>query len=106
MTRAVVLSLYRRILRSHRSMPPEMRELGDKYVIAEFKKHKTAQAQFVPAFISEWTRYIEFVEAQMVSSAGASPTGRELTSHELGTLSDEQKVQLNVLRHEAQNPTI
>ena len=36
--RAVVLPLYRNILRLHREkLPPVMREIGDKYVKTEFK---------------------------------------------------------------------
>ena len=98
-----VLLLYRRILRLHRQLPVELRQLGDSYVSAEFKKHKSAKPQFIPGFVAEWTRYIELVEAQ-VSPAGkidVKPVGRELSADELRALSEEQRVQLKTLRQEA-----
>jgi len=50
-----VCRLYKFILRLHRSLPPEMRSLGDDYVRSEFKRHKDAEKQFVPVFMQEWT---------------------------------------------------
>lgn len=37
------LQLYRRILRVHRKLDPEMRVLGDSYVKKEFRAHRTAE---------------------------------------------------------------
>jgi hypothetical protein len=37
------LQLYRRILRVHRKLDPEMRVLGDSYVKNEFRAHKTVE---------------------------------------------------------------
>lgn len=37
------LQLYRRILRIHRKLDPEMRVLGDSYVKKEFRAHRTAE---------------------------------------------------------------
>ena len=40
-TKASTLSLYRSILRTHsKSLPHEMRSLGDAYVKSEFRLHK------------------------------------------------------------------
>ena len=36
-------------------MPLELKALGDQYVRDEFKRHKTAEPQFVPVFMNEWT---------------------------------------------------
>ncbi|VDM01189.1 unnamed protein product [Schistocephalus solidus] len=47
--------LYKMILRLHRSLPTEMRLVGDKYVREEFRKHKTAEKQFVGPFMIEWS---------------------------------------------------
>lgn len=47
--------LYKAILRLHRGMPGELRALGDQYVRDEFKRHKTAEPEFVPVFMKEWT---------------------------------------------------
>lgn len=37
------LQLYRRILRVHRKLDPELRVLGDSYVKKEFRAHRTAE---------------------------------------------------------------
>ena len=37
------LQLYRRILRVHRKLDPEMRILGDSYVKKEFREHRNAE---------------------------------------------------------------
>jgi hypothetical protein len=37
------LQLYRRILRVHRKLDPELRVLGDSYVKTEFRAHRTAE---------------------------------------------------------------
>jgi hypothetical protein len=40
------LQLYRRILRVHRKLDPEMRVLGDSYVKNEFRAHRSAENPF------------------------------------------------------------
>lgn len=52
---AQVRILYKAILRLHRGLNPEIRAFGDQYVRDEFKRHKTAEPQFVPIFMTEWT---------------------------------------------------
>ncbi|KAL5110344.1 Succinate dehydrogenase assembly factor 3 mitochondrial [Taenia crassiceps] len=44
------------ILRTHKALPPELRELGDRYVREEFKKHKNCDSSYVGPFMMEWTR--------------------------------------------------
>ena len=38
-----------------RGLPVELRSLGDAYVRDEFKRHKDADVDFVPVFMTEWT---------------------------------------------------
>ena len=52
--RGRVRALYKAILRLHKGMPPELQEIGDKYVKEEFKRHKDAEAPFVVVFMKEW----------------------------------------------------
>ena len=52
--RSRVRALYKAILRLHKGMPPELKEIGDKYVKEEFKRHKDAEAPFVVVFMKEW----------------------------------------------------
>ena len=54
-----VLALYKRVLKSHRLLPHDMKHLGDVYVKVEFRQHKDAKPQFVKQFIEEWTKYCE-----------------------------------------------
>ena len=37
------LALLRRVLRAHRSLPPEQRTLGDAYVKEEFRRHREVE---------------------------------------------------------------
>jgi hypothetical protein len=49
------LKLYREILRSHRSLPPAMRAMGDDYVKGEFKRHKDIEnPAHIVGFVSQW----------------------------------------------------
>ncbi len=47
--------LYKMILRLHRSLPQDIRDVGDKYVREEFKKHKNADSAFIGPFMIEWS---------------------------------------------------
>nr|CAX74745.1 ACN9 protein homolog, mitochondrial precursor (Liver regeneration-related protein LRRGT00092) [Schistosoma japonicum] len=47
--------LYKFILTLHRSLPPHLREIGDKYVKGEFKRHRDVKPEFVQPFMVEWT---------------------------------------------------
>jgi hypothetical protein len=51
-------SLYRALLRAHRHhLPPDMRQLGDTYVRAEFQRHRSAKdAKYISGFFAEWER--------------------------------------------------
>lgn len=46
--------LYRRLLRLHRSLPPALRDLGDRYVKEEFRRHKAAEPAEAQRFLREW----------------------------------------------------
>ena len=95
-SREAVLSLYRGILRCHkRVLPHEMRQLGDAYVRDEFRKHSTAKPDFVPAFMMEWSTYLQQLEAGSI--------GRDMTEEEAAALNEEQGIQLKTLRQEAES---
>ncbi|XP_053805694.1 succinate dehydrogenase assembly factor 3, mitochondrial isoform X1 [Vidua macroura] len=46
--------LYRRILQLHRALPPALRDLGDRYVKEEFRRHKAAGPAEAQRFLREW----------------------------------------------------
>lgn len=57
------IPLYRRLLRAHRQLPPELRQIGDSYISSEFKLHKEVEnpAQII-GFLSEWQKYGQELE--------------------------------------------
>ncbi|XP_064266875.1 succinate dehydrogenase assembly factor 3, mitochondrial isoform X2 [Passer domesticus] len=59
--------LYRRILQLHRALPPALRDLGDRYVKEEFRRHKAAGPAEAQRFLREWeARILHFSESQGV----------------------------------------
>ena len=59
------LALYRRILRAHRlKLPFHLRELGDRYVRDEFRKHRGADAKWLRGFVAGWEEYAQMLERQ------------------------------------------
>ncbi len=50
-----VLTLYKAIFRLHRSLPPELKAIGDAYLRQEFKQHKDAEPAHAVVFMQEWT---------------------------------------------------
>ena len=103
--RTNVFHLYKAILRLHRSLPGELKQLGDNYVKDEFRRHRTATApEHVQRFMLEWTDYALTLSRQL-SARGLvrnEPVGRPLTGDKLEAFSDEQIFQLNELRTEAE----
>lgn len=51
---AGVRALYKRLLRLHRRLPGDLRDLGDQYVKDEFRKSKAAGAAETARFMEEW----------------------------------------------------
>jgi len=94
-------ALFRRILRAHRlKLPFHLRELGDRYVKDEFRKHAKADAKWLRGFAASWEEYAAALERQ--SAATAEGIGRALEPEQVRGLSDEQKNQLAALRYEAE----
>lgn len=85
--------LYRRVLKSHRLLPPDLRRLGNGYAREEFRRHQKAEAGWVKVFADEWTRYCEALEA--------GERGRHLEEERRSTLSEQQLQQLALLRRES-----
>jgi hypothetical protein len=58
-----VCKLYKMILRLHRGLPKDIKELGDVYVKDEFKRHKTCNSLQASIFMKEWrVRHILITE--------------------------------------------
>lgn len=71
------IQLYRCLLRAHRSLPPEMRSLGDDYVKAEFRRHQKIDNPIqIVGFCSQWKMYLDALMADRLTSA--EPRGQSL----------------------------
>ncbi|KAH9838470.1 ACN9-domain-containing protein [Rhodofomes roseus] len=94
--------LYRRILRAHRSLPPEMRSLGDDYVKAEFRRHKeVANKVHIIGFLSQWKMYLDELpsgpDAERFSGKKLDPTVLEkMSAEQLGQLYELMNATRNV----------
>ena len=83
--------LYRTILKLHAvKLAPEQRELGDKFVKAEFRRHMTANEKYSSIFYAAWCDYVAQLERGVLS--------RDLTNEERALLNPEQKKTLRELR--------
>ncbi|KAI8080724.1 uncharacterized protein B0P05DRAFT_586597 [Gilbertella persicaria] len=68
------IKLYREILRSHRSLPPAMRAMGDDYVKAEFQRHKHIDnPAHIVGFVSQWQSYLDLIKTQTAPLDSDSP---------------------------------
>ncbi|KAM9908497.1 hypothetical protein OXX80_002863 [Metschnikowia pulcherrima] len=91
------LALYRAILRAHvHKLPTELRYLGDEYVKAEFKAHKsTENPLYIVGFLTQWQDYLRNLD-------GGKWAEGKLTSQQLENMSPEQVGQLYELMQETQ----
>ncbi|EKD02704.1 carbon utilization by utilization of organic compounds-related protein [Trichosporon asahii var. asahii CBS 8904] len=92
------IPLYRRLLRAHRSLPAEMRFMGDAYVKSEFHATKgTDNPLHIMAFLGQWKMYLDQIEAQL--NEGKPFDGRKLDPEIMNSLNNEQVGQLYELMH-------
>ncbi|KAL1919588.1 uncharacterized protein VTP21DRAFT_1519 [Calcarisporiella thermophila] len=92
------LTLYRRILRLHRQLPPEFRYMGDGYVKDEFRRHRdVTNPLHIYSFLSHWLEYAQMLEAQVREG---SFLGSKIDPEVIEKLSDEQVGQLWELKQE------
>ncbi|KAK7461937.1 hypothetical protein VKT23_008369 [Stygiomarasmius scandens] len=91
------IPLYRRLLRAHRYLVPEMRSLGDDYVKAEFRRHReVTNAVQIIGFLSQWQTYLD----QMPKGAGGEEfRGKKLDTIMFEKMSTEQLGQLYELKN-------
>ncbi|XP_070225917.1 succinate dehydrogenase assembly factor 3, mitochondrial isoform X1 [Bos mutus] len=111
-----VRALYRRILLLHRVLPPDLKDLGDRYVKDEFRRHKTAGSKEAERFLQEWelllfshTAAYAAVLWQQANESRQNSTekacfGISLPEEKLNDFRDEQIGQLQELMQEATKP--
>ncbi|BEI81874.1 hypothetical protein CcaverHIS002_0210340 [Cutaneotrichosporon cavernicola] len=97
------IPLYRRLLRVHRSLPHEMRFMGDAYVKSEFRATRsTDNPVHIVAFLTQWKAYLEEIERGLTDSEGKWQ-GRRLDPEVLDSLNNEQIGQLYEVMHAAKD---
>lgn len=94
-----VKRLYKIIFRLHKSMPIELREMGNAYVRSEFKLHKNAAPEHVQVFMNEWGNYTKTLMRQVNPKYGLK-FGKSLED-KIDDLNDGQVTQLYELFLEA-----
>ncbi|ODM91797.1 Succinate dehydrogenase assembly factor 3, mitochondrial [Orchesella cincta] len=93
--------LYKTILRLHRALPPEVRELGDQYVKDEFRRHKGVGKEHVAPFMMEWANYCGMLAQQLGlrgPKTASSKIGIGLEEAQLDLFDGQQIHQLYELR--------
>ena len=89
--RRSMIDLYRVILKLHAiKLLPAQKELGDRFVRAEFQRHKMANEKFSKLFYEGWLGYVLQLERGI--------TSKEMSPEETKLLNDEQKQRLVDLR--------
>ncbi|XP_032545173.1 succinate dehydrogenase assembly factor 3, mitochondrial [Chiroxiphia lanceolata] len=100
--------LYRRILQLHRALPPALRDLGDRYVKEEFRRHRAAGPAEAQRFLREWENYAALIQQQIDEDKQnlreKTVYGFQLTEEKLNDFRDEQIGQLKELMDEATKP--
>jgi hypothetical protein len=87
-----MLHLYRQVLKSHQIFLENdmQRDLGDRFVKAEFRRHKGTNVKYACIFYKGWADYVAQLEGGKI--------GRDLTDKEQKLLNDEQRNRLGDLR--------
>ncbi|KAJ7898622.1 hypothetical protein B0H14DRAFT_3080783 [Mycena olivaceomarginata] len=89
--------LYRRILRAHRNLAPDLRFMGDGYVKSEFRRHRAVtNPVHVIGFLSQWKSYLDYIPA---GPDAKNFTGKRLDPTVYEKMSAEQIGQLYELMH-------
>ncbi|XP_050183496.1 succinate dehydrogenase assembly factor 3, mitochondrial [Myiozetetes cayanensis] len=100
--------LYRRLLQLHRALPPALRDLGDRYVKEEFRRHRAAGPAEAQRFLREWENYAALIQQQINEDKQnlreKTVYGIQLTEEKLNDFRDEQIGQLKELMDEATKP--
>ncbi|XP_014207200.1 succinate dehydrogenase assembly factor 3, mitochondrial [Copidosoma floridanum] len=91
-----VRRLYKMVLKLHRGLPSDIRELGDIYVKDEFRRHKTCSPDLANVFLNEWADYAIDLSEQLGLRGvkTAKPLGKSLDAANLDKLREEQVIQL------------
>lgn len=88
--------LYKTILKLHRGLPAELKQLGDEYARSEFKRHKDCSVQEATIFMSTWADYAINL-SQQLGMRGKPPVkkiGQPIDDQLLENMTEEQLAQM------------
>ncbi|KAK3838780.1 MAG: hypothetical protein JOS17DRAFT_731257 [Linnemannia elongata] len=87
------LTLYRQILRAHRThLPPQFRILGDGYVKAEFHRHKSVDNPlYIVGFIEQWTEYLNHILTSSAPRNNTTTTSTTTSSSSVAASTPESR---------------
>ncbi|KAF9125247.1 acetate non-utilizing protein 9 [Mortierella sp. GBA39] len=87
------LTLYRQILRAHRThLPPQFRILGDGYVKAEFHRHKSVDNPlYIVGFIEQWTDYLNHILTSSAPTTTSTNTSTSASSSPVAASTPESR---------------
>lgn len=88
-----VKRLYKMIFQLHKSMPIELRDMGNAYVRNEFKLHKSANPDQTKTFMKEWGNYTKTLMKQ-VNPKYKTKLGVNFELEQLDDFNDGQVSQL------------
>eukprot|EP00758_Cryptobia_borreli_P010228 Tbor_TRINITY_DN5552_c0_g4::TRINITY_DN5552_c0_g4_i1::g.13178::m.13178 len=89
--RRAMLCIYRVIRKLHAvKLLPVQQELGDKFLRAEFQRHKMTNEKFAKLFYMSWWQYAAQLEAGI--------TNKEMSDEEKALLNDDQRSRMTDLR--------
>lgn len=87
--------LYKTVLRLHRGLPEELRELGNNYARDEWRRHLKCQPSEAHIFMTEWAKYAVTLSEQLgLKGKAKGKLGDTLDHDAVEKLSDQQTVQL------------
>lgn len=87
--------LYKTVLRLHRGLPDELKELGNNYARDEFRRHLKCNPKEAHIFMTEWARYAVTLSEQLgLKGKPKGKLGETLELDAVEKLSDQQTVQL------------
>ncbi|XP_067617391.1 succinate dehydrogenase assembly factor 3, mitochondrial isoform X2 [Eurosta solidaginis] len=87
--------LYKTILRLHRGLPVELRDLGNQYAREEFRRHLSCSPMEAHLFMTEWAKYAVTITSQLgLKGKPRGTIGDELDTNTVEMLKDDQVVQL------------
>jgi len=84
--KASLHTLFKDIIKEHKRLPKELRELGNSYVQEEFEQHKDANTGQLKQFYNKWSEYLNLLRKNNLEGVLSQSVSKDLQQ-----LNEEQK---------------